>query len=200
MFTDPSKSVGNITMLADDHCQLRVFMVGGGGHAVNSNIGGGSGYIKYSSIILTESNIIQTLQVGDYGQPSTVTIQDGVFLEASPGQNGISGGWSGGGGPNCNCDGGSDGGDGSGAGGKGTGEKLSSFPMESFILTPGLGGQAYGNSGGGGGGVLVNGAGPEEWDPTQGQGYGGGGCDYDSQGNDESNQGLRGVILLEMVP
>ena len=175
-------------------------MVGGGGSAVNSGIGGGSGYIKYSTIALTESNIIQTIKVGDYGHRSSVTI-DGEVLEAEPGRPGLDGGWSGGGGPNCNCNGGSDGSDGSGAGGKGTGEKLSSFPMDSFILTPGVGGQFCSNlDGGGGGGVLVNGAGPEEWDLTQGQGFGGGGCDYDSQGNDAKNYGLRGVILLEMVP
>ena len=76
--------------------------------------------------------------------------------------------------------------------------------MDSFILTPGVGGQYYvhssGNTyGGGGGGVLINGSGPEEWDTTQGQGYGGGGCYQDSQGNIEVNIGLRGVILIEMV-
>ena len=167
MFTDTSKEISNITILADDHCELRVFMVGGGGSAVNNYIGGGSGYIKYSTIGLTESNIIQTIKVGDYGHRSSVTI-DGVILLAEPGRPGLDGGWSGGGGSNCNCNGGSDGSDGSGAGGKGTGEKLSSFPMDSFILTPGVGGQPNGSVGGGGGGVLVNGAGPEEWDLTQG--------------------------------
>ena len=202
MFTDTHKAISNITILADDHCQLRVFMVGGGGRYVgggeSTDIGGGSGYIKYSTFGL-KSNIIQTIKVGDYGQPSNVTFGiDGVFLEAAPGLHGPAGGWSGGGGPNCI--GGSDGGDGIGAGGKGTGEKLSSFPMDSFILTPGVGGQSYGADGGGGGGVLVDGTGPEEWDPTQGQGYGGGGADFTSQGNSGAESGLRGVILLEMVP
>ena len=48
--------------------------------------------------------------------------------------------------------------------------------------------------GGGGGGVLVNGAGPDEWVNTQGQGYGGG-----ASGTNDVYIGLRGGILLEMV-
>merc|ERR1712110_10559 len=195
------------TLLADDHCRARFFMVGGGGAHGSGHCGGsGSGFLKYSSIPLTETTTVQ-IQVGDQAEASNVTI-NGLTLEAEPGENWNFGnggnGFSGGGGYGCSCNGGSNGGDGAGdgdtnLGGKGTGEKLSSFPMDSFILTPGVGGQYHGSCGGGGGGVLVNGAGPDEWDTTQGQGYGGGGCYYNSQGT-IVDVGLRGVILLEMVP
>ena len=199
------------TLLADDHCAARFFLVGGGGNNVRYGGGAGSGYLKYSVIPLTETTSAQ-IKVGDgRGAASTVSI-NGVNLEAAPGEgdtyegDGIyrgGDGFSGGGGYD-RSNGGSDGGDGAGdgdthLGGRGTGEKLSSFAMDSFLLTPGVGGQHYSDYGGGGGGVLVNGAGPAEWDTTQGQGYGGGACHYDSQGN-YYKIGLRGVILLEMVP
>ena len=200
-----------VELIADDHCSARVFMVGGGGEHAGHGGGGGSGYLKYSSIPLNGTTAAQ-IQVGDQAQASSVTI-GGVTLEAAPGESDTKdadgryhggNGYSGGGGRTFKCNGGSDGGDGDGdgdryLGGLGTGEKLSSFPMDSFILTPGVGGQYYNDYGGGGGGVLINGAGPEEWDTHQGQGYGGGGCRFNSQSQDV-NIGLRGVILIEMVP
>ena len=212
MFTDTAPAT--IELLADSLCAARLFMVGGGGESGGYDFAGGSGagsgYLKYSSVPLTETTTVQ-IQVGDHGEASTVTI-DGVTLKAAPGADGSSSssyggyGFSGGAGGFCNCQGGSNGGDGEGElGGQGTGEQLSSFPMDSFILTPGVGGQYfdYGDGdyrvGGGGGGVLINGNGPEEWDIHQGQGYGGGGSYKDSQGNTEMI-GLRGVILLQMVP
>ena len=207
MFTDTAPVT--VELLADDHCSARVFMVGGGG--ISSYSGAGSGYLKYSSVPLTETTTVQ-IQVGDQWEASSFTIGE-VTLEAARGESDTrddDGTWHGGngysgGGGLCSCNGGSGGGDGACEGekylgGLGTGEHLSSFPMDSFILTPGFGGQYYSDGhGGGGGGVLINGAGPEEWDTTQGQGYGGGGCKYDSQGN-KVNIGLRGVILIEMVP
>lgn len=212
MFTDTEEII-NGHLLADDHCQVRLFLVGGGGkYSGHTYGGGGSGYLKYSSITLNEVKSIQ-IEVGDQGETSTVTM-DGVTLEAGPGESDRTdgtiryggNGYSGGGSVSCECNGGSDGGDGGGdgdthIGGKGTGEKLSSFPMDTFILSPGVGGQYYGSSfGGGGGGVLVNGAGPQEWNVHQGQGFGGGGCHYSSDSKEYVEIGLRGVILLEMVP
>merc|ERR1711874_31013 len=208
MFEDTENSI-DVTLLAQDHCEVRMFLVGGGGQTNNyRGSGSGSGYLKYSSKTLTETKTVQ-LNVGDQGEASQV-ILDGVTIEALPGESDTydnsnyygGNGFSGGGGF-CECEGGHDGSDGAGDedinsnGGKGTGEKLSSFPMESFILTPGVGGQHYSNYGGGGGGVLVDGAGPAEWDVNQGQGYGGGGCYYNSQG-DRVQIGLSGVILMEM--
>ena len=209
MITETTTTI-SATLLADDHCAARFFLVGGGGEYNGHGGGTGSGYLKYSVIPLTEATTAK-IKVGDQGAASTVTI-NGVNLEAAPGESGTydgsifrgGDGFSGGGG-NGAYNGGSDGGDGAGdgdkyLGGQGTGEKLSSFAMDSFLLTPGVGGQYHSAGfGGGGGGVLVNGAGPAEWDNTQGQGYGGGGCAYDSQGN-LVFIGLRGVILLEMVP
>ena len=209
MITDTTTTI-SASILADDQCAARFFLVGGGGEYGSAGGGGGSGYLKYSVIPLTETTRAQ-IKVGDQAEASTVSI-NGVNLEAAPGESDTyvdsiyrgGDGFCGGGGKG---NGGSDGGDGAGdgdkyLGGQGTGEKLSSFAMASFLLTPGVGGQyysAYGGYGGGGGGVLVNGAGPAEWDNTQGQGYGGGGCRWDSQGN-TVYIGLRGVILLEMVP
>ena len=211
MFTDTENTI-NVTLLADDHCEARMFLVGGGGKkGVGTVSGAGSGYLKYKSISLTETKSI-LLNIGDHEEASYVNI-DGVTIEALPGESDTSDGsiryggkgYSGGGGWNCSCNGGSDGSDGAGDeennhfGGHGTGEKLSSFPLNSFILTPGVGGQHYSGHGGGGGGVLVDGAGPSEWDNTQGEGYGGGGCRDNSLG-DYVSIGLRGVILMEMVP
>ena len=209
MITETTTTI-SATLLADDHCAARFFLVGGGGSG--SYGGAGSGYLTYSVIPLTETTTVQ-INVGDQGAASTVSI-NGVNLEAAAGEsdtydgtiNHGGDGFSGGGGWGS-YNGGSDGGDGAGdgdthLGGQGTGEKLSSFAMDSFLLTPGVGGRYYTGiymAGGGGGGVLVNGAGPAEWDNTQGQGYGGGGCAFDSQGN-TVYIGLRGVILLEMVP
>ena len=90
-----------------------------------------------------------------------------------------------------------------GAAGHGTGENLSDYYMEHFSLSPGRGGDEYGQYqngaeyqivGGGGGGVLING---EEPTRPQGQnpghGYGGGG-----QGG--AGVGLPGVVLIEVGP
>ena len=78
----------------------------------------------------------------------------------------------------------------------GTGEDISEYTFTSFTLTPGAGGEyyyvnQYSSYGGGGGGVLVNGWGPEA-KQGEGKGYGGG------EGG-HLRDGLRGVILLEIV-
>ena len=138
------------------------------------------------------------MDVGDLGEPSTVTIVNtGETITAGPGQDGHSStvgggdGYCGGGGSAGYTDhiggyGGTNGGDGEdgtdGQGGKGTGEDISQFTFTSWSLSPGAGGsEYYGAYGGGGGGVLVDGAGPEAT-MYQGQGYGGGasgaGVDY----------------------
>ena len=71
----------------------------------------------------------------------------------------------------------------------------------------GAGGNYFGNPeydeyfGGGGGGVLINGEGPMRDSDNQGEGYGGGGCGHPSNGNRRQwiEEGLPGVILLEVV-
>ena len=88
--------------------------------------------------------------------------------------------------------GGSNGSDGEGEyGGKGSGLDVSEILLETFVLSPGDGGEPNGNSGGGGGGVFVNGFGPDSSE-YEGKGYGGGGY--------YSNDGLPGVLLLEVRP
>merc|ERR1712098_751273 len=115
---------------------------------------------------------------------------------AEPGERGTNprggDGYSGGGGYNCYCDGGSDGSDGEGGsdGGKGSGIDVSSFPFQYFVIQPGMGGSASGSGyyGGGGGGVLINQNGPQH-NHYQGEGYGGGGG---YPGN-----GLNGAVIIE---
>ena len=109
-------------------------------------------------------------------------------------------------------DGGSDGGDGEDVvAGAGSGQDVTTFTFNTWVLTPGAPGQGYKYSynytscssssayfyerfyGGGGGGVLVDGEGPTRPSVYQGSGYGGGGSGYSSYPN-----GLPGVILMEV--
>ena len=107
-------------------------------------------------------------------------------------------------------DGGSDGGDGEGdEAGAGSGQDVTTFTFNTWVLTPGDAGQGYkGNYnstsgscgstttyfyerlyGGGGGGVLVDGAGPGTHS-GEGKGYGG--------GRGVGGYGGTGVILIEI--
>ena len=89
-------------------------------------------------------------------------------------------------------EGGTGGGDGLGPyGGSGSGQDMSSYAFTAFNLAPGAGGEGNYPYGGGGGGLLVDGEGPLGIvEPSQGQGFGGGG--YSHHG------GLPGVILMEV--
>ena len=98
------------------------------------------------------------------------------------------------------CRGGSNGGDGDdteSASGHGTHENVGDYKLDSWVLTPGAGGDGTlpcsdsSNRGAGGGGVLVDGAGPNHY-VQDGEGYGGGGgyCGINGQ---------RGVILIEVL-
>ena len=160
--------------------------------------------------------MVITAKVGDGrnghdGYPSTVRLPRIATVTArggkqggSMGGNGYSGG-AGGGHPSfggAGWSGGSNGGNGNGnmRGGMGTGEHLAAYTLDHFKLSPGQGGTYYhrshGNNfyyGGGGGGVLVDSDGPST-SPWQGKGYGGGGG-----GNHSSEEGLPGVILVEVV-
>ena len=189
-----------------------MLLVGGGGgvsEVTDSNGGGGSGHLTFSTLPVSSTTSAQ-IQVGGPGQNSTVRIL-GQVLEAGRGDSShrdshghIRGGdgYSGGAGPSASS-GGSDGGSGAGSShGYGSGIDVSSFPLKSFVLTPGLGGEGYEGSkdaGGGGGGVLVDGDGPVRVFTSQGQGFGGGGCFRYSQG-ELMPYGLTGVILLEIEP
>ena len=149
--------------------------------------------------------------VGDQRQSTMVTIGDQT-VTAAPGQNsgrhgghGYSGGGAYGRDGGAGCDGGSDGGDGEddqkNDGGRGTGEDISSYKMENFVLTPGAGGKYYYDGsyyGGGGGGVMVNGQGPQRSSDNQGEGFGGGGG-WRVNGHKGINVGLHGVVLIEVT-
>ena len=100
-------------------------------------------------------------------------------------------------------DGGSDGGNGEGdEAGAGSGQDVSTFTFNTWVLTPGDAGQGYNSQsgttyfytryyGGGGGGVLVDGEGPGT-DYREAKGYGGG------RGAKGSGAGGAGVILIEV--
>ena len=103
------------------------------------------------------------------------------------------------GGAAANGDGGADGSDGccGSASGIGSGFNLSSIQLDTFVLSPGAGGEKYltagGDAGGGGGGVLVDGEGVHDdsmYPEYDGQGYGFGGG-FDSGG--------QGVVLMEVL-
>ena len=191
-------------------CTLTLLVVGGGGHDGGGATGGGggSGYLEYRSIQVPGGSMM-TAEVGDQGQSSSVTISGGDTITAEPGEDGqgVGGdGYSGGGGGGIYRagDGGSDGrdgGDGSAcSGGAGTGEDISLYTFTTWSLGPGAGGQYYFSSsgnfsyyyGGGGGGLMVDGAGPQG-SSYQGAGYGGGGNGYYAY-----DDGLQGVILMEI--
>ena len=191
-----------VQVVGGDQCQLRVLAVGGGGPG-HPHGGGGSGYLSYYSQPLSSTVLELTITVGGHNQPSTVLAGGQLIAHSEPGGYGTNrgGGWgySGGGdGYNTPSRGGSGGSDGEGEGyeGEGTGEDVSLYQFESFVLSPGAGG--YRQYGGGGGGLLVSGEGPGRDHQGQGEGYGGGG-----EGQQESSQlvntGLPGLILIEVV-
>ena len=218
IFTDTADDV-EVTLHAED-CLLRIMLVGGGGSG--SNGGAGSGYLKYVTLLISGDHPIR-VRVGDPGLSSQLRISScfvDIDLEAAPGDdyqyvlnngNGTDG-YSGGGawcGVSRGCHGGADGEDGEdgpyGPGGEGTGEDVSSYKFDNYVLTPGAGGEWFNDAGfyvgGGGGGVMVNGQGPEA-SKHQGQGYGGGGglhtVDF-GEGSEYIREGLQGVIILELV-
>ena len=80
--------------------------------------------------------------------------------------------------------------------GEGTGEDVSSYKFDNFLLSPGEGGLRH--YGGGGGGVLVSGRGPDRDHSGQGEGYGGGG-EGQQQPDSLVNTGLPGLVLVEVV-
>jgi len=204
IFTKPGV---NITFSASgSNCEVRALAVGGGGSGYgisNTGFGGGSGYIKYYTQPIPGPAKISVM-VGDHGEASTIYMETGDIVRAEHGQDahhdgGLSGGdgYSGGGGYG-DCRGGSDGSDGEcsmdGAG-SGTGEDVTSYKLDNYVVSPGAGGH-YDNCGGGGGGVLVDGAGPgvEGAMQSNGQGYGGGGTVH----KNTDYHGHSGVIILEI--
>ena len=152
------------------------------------------------------------------GQPSRVRLFGTIWHQyrtiiAPGGQSGSGNeggvGYSGGGGFGGSSGGvggsnGNDGGQGSSyAGGSGTWEDITAYQLSEFTLSPGQGGQPYRHSsssyyGGGGGGVLVGGSGPSRDNQYQGEGYGGGGGGW-YDGSRLHQDGLPGVILVEVV-
>jgi len=192
-------------------CEANILAIGGGGRGGSSKSGGrtfggggGSGHVIFTSHMLQESSNL-LLNVGDKGESTSVTTEDGSSVILAPaGKDGVNGsydgasGYSGGGGDGSGGSlgsGGSDGSDGEagsdGHGGKGSGVDISAFELTNFVLTPGSGGDHA--CGGGGGGLLINGKGPE-FHSGMGEGYGGGGegCNYSSR------YGSSGAILMEI--
>ena len=163
------------------------------------------GYHEYhQNISVVPGQTVIRAKVGYRGKSSDVLISGVTSIYAQPGQSGSE---------NCGGDGfsggadsadislghgyvgGTNGNDGEGpCGGKGTGGDISEYSFAAWTPSWGLGGSYAGNSkywGGGGGGILIDGKGPTNYDEETGDGYGGGGGGYD-------NDGLEGVILLEV--
>jgi len=184
---------------ANPQCQVRVFVVGGGGVSGDaydySKGGGGSGYFNYTTLPLNEPTILK-VEVGGAGLASTVSINEFIVF-AEPGFDTDSGnggdGYSGGGA--LYCDGGENGGDGVSSdgnytGGHGTGEDITTIHLDNFELTPG---NFTCRAGGGGGGILVNdddGHDDDYYDGKYGYGAGAGAC---------GNGGFSGIVIVEIV-
>lgn len=206
MFTNTSSET-NVELRGDDNCQMRILAVGGGGDGTSSHYsGGGSGFLQIheQDIPLGVSNM--AVSAGPPGESSRVTVNGEVLVEAGTGEDadGDHGGrgYSGGGYYSNSSNpvhGGSAGSDGEaedgwdGRGGEGTGEDVTKYSFNHFVLTPGAGG--YRRYGGGGGGVLVNGGGPVRDHEGQGEGYGGGG-----EGRASPSYGLPGLVIIELGP
>ena len=195
MFTNAS--VTNVQLIGNNNCKMKILAVGGGGTGrYGGGSGGGSGFIELRDQDLPLGVYNLAVTVGTYGNSSNVTFDGGLLLEALAGEDADGGcggdGYSGGSytSGSVATRGGSDGSDGYGyCGGSGTGEDISKYSFENFVLTPGDGG--YFRYGGGAGGVLVNGGGPVREDEGQGEGYGGGG-----QGTGQ--KGLPGFVIIEL--
>ena len=191
MITEPSLNT-TVSLFSFKSCTLTALAVGGGGDfgsasGVCCGAGGGSGYIKTNSVIISASTSQLLVTVGGSGMPSFVHISEELFLEANAGKDAIGmhggDGYSGGGGGSCDKYGGGNGGsngeDGygqQGKQGKGSKFKLDDINLKYFNLSPGNGGTHDYTSrcGGGGGGLLVDGSGPQTSDGNAG-GYGAGG-------------------------
>ena len=136
--------------------------IGGGGEGNNNNgVGGGSGYIEMGRQLLFSNSSVQ-VYVGDGGAWSWVRVDNETLIEAIGGRGGGVGGdgYSGGGGGGYHSydvggvggTNGGDGRDGDGgngtqfSGGQGTGLDLSTLHLKNFVLTPGKGGEPYGES------------------------------------------------------
>ena len=200
----------SIQLVGYGQCVMRALLVGGGGRGgynyENSAAGGGSGYLALYSDYISPGVTDITVKVGDQAHGSQLAANGQLLVEAAHGQHGFAGikggdGYCGGGDrfprPSRGGTAGSDG-EGDGQEGRGTGEEVSDYHFNNFVLTPAPGGyrDGSGGGGGGGGGVLVNNVGPQPHHEGTGQGYGGGGeGSYDPA---FTFQGLQGVVIIEL--
>ena len=154
--------------------------------------------MEAKTVQLSTDSPVLKIAPGGFGEASRVEMNGELVIHAAPGgtpdAQGGGDGFSGGGGVGGIPKGGSNGGDGEDGeekpGGRGSGFDLSSFAMDSFLLTPGEGGEANRGQGGGGGGVVVNGKKPGDFQ-YNGQGYGGG-------GSYAQRDGYSGCVLVEI--
>ena len=127
--------------------------------AKDGGAGGGSGYVQYKSLTLSQGVTEISVFVGSGDTSSNVSL-NGIITNANPGESGFyvgGDGYSGGGAADINAasdvkntfgaGGGYDGGPGYGrrrnSYGDGTGENVRDYTFDSFVLTPGDGGVQY---------------------------------------------------------
>ena len=215
------------TFIAPQTGTYRVLAVGGGGAgSPDEGAGGGSGYVAYTTVALSQNDQV-AVAIGSAGVTSGSptaggTTSFGQYVSASGGEAGLGnnqpggdGGSGGAGDPNASSQpqvGGSNGSSGttSGAGG-GTGQGSSfSADFNSFVqhaLTAGAGGSSdtsNASGGGGGGGVVLDGdttvaAGPNAVSTAfGGVGYGAGGAGGNgSTSNRAGSDGVAGLLVIE---
>jgi len=209
LFNDSSADY-NVQLLGDDKCEMRILAIGGGGVGdTYGGLGGGSGYLaaeKRSMAGVVNMKVKVGASEGYSSSSSTVELNGEVIVTAKGGGDGSFGyagdGYSGGGGSfdesNGARHGGSDGEDGEGdSRGDGTGQELTSFKFDNFVLTPGVGG--FFNHGGGGGGVVINGGSPPRMHVGVGEGYGAGGEGQTDYNSPLTANGISGAVIIEVV-
>ena len=191
--------------------EVRMLGVGGGGGTLVNRAGGGSGYVVFNTALVTANSRLE-IAVGAGGErnqtggASSISYSsDGSVLLAAEGGGAArltdgGDGYSGGGAQGAS--GGTGGANGTDygpnyKGGSGSGFALTQINFDLFSVSAGGFGQgdmAYG--GGGGGGLVVEGPGVEDLPPStpgEGEGWGGG-----SAGSSEVNNGLPGLVVMEI--
>lgn len=160
---------------------IYLFLIGGGGYGDKGAIAGSSGFVSEEIYTLGNSeNVSFSVTIGDggsmnhiVGHPTTVVVDGQTFTANGGGGNGGAG-WSGGG---------DDGGKGGINGSSGNGNNGQNIPLPRRAeLVAGAGGPGYSGEGGGGGGVIINGQKPSRRNTVDGEGYGAGGGEWNSDG------------------
>jgi len=167
--------------------KIFLFLIGGGGYGDKDNVAGSSGFVSEEIITRGNSgNVSFSVTIGGGGSRRhtdgypTIVVVDGETFTANGGGGNGEAGWSGGG-DNRGGTGGSNGS--SGIKDSNSMNNGQNIPLPRIAeLVAGAGGPSVSNEGGGGGGVIINGQKPSRRHNGDGEGYGAGGGEWNSDG------------------